>query len=35
MPVKDGSRKHEPGDECAIGRGGGEELRKDRWRDLC
>lgn len=30
MSVKDGSRKHEPGSECAIGRGGGEELQKDR-----
>lgn len=30
MSVKDGSRKHEAGNECAMGRGGGEELQKDR-----
>lgn len=35
MSVKDGSGKHEAGNECATGRGGSEELQKDRWRDLC
>jgi len=35
MSAEGSSRKYEPGHEWAVGRGGGGELWKDGWGDLC